>query len=303
MHKTIVLTGSNGLLGQKVLQLLAGRNFTTVIATSKGANRLFSREGYTYHSLDITDNQELGKLFEETRPTHFIHTAAQTQVDYCEDHREECDAVNVEAVKNIASLCKKHNTHLVHISTDFIFDGKGGPYKENDLPNPLNYYGLSKLKSEQAVIDADISFTILRTILLYGIIPAMSRSNIVLWARESLLKKNPIKVVNDQYRTPTLAEDLAIATVAANMKKSQGIVHISGAEYMSIADMVYQVADTWSLDRSLITEIDSKTLKQPAVRPARTGFIILKAQIELGYQPRTLKQGLAIVDRQLKELV
>lgn len=303
MHKTILLTGANGLLGQKVLQLLAGRNYTTLYATSKGVNRSFAREGYMYQSLDITDSQELRNIFQETRPTHVIHTAAQTQVDYCEVHREECDATNYEAVKDIASLCKTYNSHLVHLSTDFIFDGENGPYKEGDLPNPVNYYGLSKLKAEQAIQAAGISHSILRTILLYGVAPAISRSNIVLWAKDSLEKGKTINVVNDQFRSPTLVEDLAIATIAATMKQAPGVFHISGAEFMSIAELVYTIADFWGLDRKLITEIDSTNLKQAATRPPKTGFVILKAQTELGYQPRSLQQGLALVGRQLREAV
>ena len=301
MQKRILLTGGNGLLGQKIVKLLADRLYTQLLATGRGVNRHILREGYEYVSLDLTDSQKLSSLFKEYKPTHLIHTAASTLVDKCELDQEACDAVNVQAVEQLCKLSVQYGTHLVHISTDFVFDGEDGPYKEEDVPNPVNYYGRSKLKAERIVQDSGAAFAILRTMLLYGVSPAMSRSNIVLWVKKSLESGTPIKVVDDQKRCPTLAEDLAIATVSASMKNASGIYHISGAEMMSMLTLAHKVADFWKLDASLISPIDSVSLKQAAKRPPITGFVILKAQTELGYKPFTLNQGLGLVDRQLKE--
>ncbi|MDP5172763.1 MAG: SDR family oxidoreductase [Bacteroidia bacterium] len=301
MQRRIILTGSNGLLGQKLVYLLADRPQIKLIATSRGINRHSLRGGYHYEPLDLLDTEGWRRIFQEVGPTDLIHTAAMTLVDQCETDHETCDKYNVEAVAFLASLCKEYGTRFIHISTDFIFDGEAGPYTERAEPRPLNYYGGAKLKAEEIVQNSGVDWAILRTMLLYGVTPAMSRSNIVLWAKKSLEENKEIKVVSDQWRCPTLAEDLAAGTLAAVMKDARGIFHLSGGEMMSISELVHQVADHWKLDKSLITEIESSSLNQAAKRPPKTGFIILKAQTELRYQPHSLTQGLALVDKQLRE--
>ncbi|RMG56041.1 MAG: SDR family oxidoreductase [Bacteroidetes bacterium] len=302
MEHRILLTGSNGLLGQKIVNLLRDRQHTQLWASARGTNRHPIRGGYTYVEADLTDYSRWKDIFADFKPTTLIHTAAMTQVDQCETDHSLCDAINVTAVEQLTSLCARYGTHMVHISTDFVFDGSAGPYRETDAPAPVNYYGGAKLKAEQIIQASNPDHAILRTMLLYGVTPAMSRSNIVLWARDSLMKGKEIRVVTDQVRCPTLAEDLAQATVTAAMREARGLYHISGSEMMPIIDLARKVADFWDLDASLIHEVDSPSLNQPARRPPVTGFILLKAQTELGYQPHTLDQGLALVDRQLQAL-
>ncbi|PIQ15720.1 MAG: NAD(P)-dependent oxidoreductase [Flavobacteriales bacterium CG18_big_fil_WC_8_21_14_2_50_32_9] len=296
----ILITGSNGLLGQKLVKLLAEKNDVELIATSTGKNRTPFTEGYTYHSLDITNQNEINEVFNKFNPEVVINTAAMTNVDACESQQEQCWELNVNAVKNLIAASEKHHTHLIHFSTDFIFDGENGPYKETDPPNPLSYYGKSKYESEKLVQQANIKWSIIRTIIVFGVVDDMSRSNIVLWAKEALAKGNPLTIVNDQFRSPTLAEDLAMGTWLIAQKKATGIFHISGKETMSIIDLVYKVADFYGYDKSIITPIASSSLNQAAKRPPKTGFILDKAINELGYSPCSFEEGLAIVDEQLK---
>lgn len=302
MQKRIILTGSNGLLGQKIVPLLADRMNVSLLATSIGINRHPLREGYAYESADLQDMDRWEALFRDFHPTDMIHTAAITNVDQCEDNRTLCDSVNVGAVENLVRLCRQYGTRMVHISTDFVFSGDAGPYKEKDPTGPVNYYGQSKLLAERCILDGGIDAAILRTMLLYGITPGMSRTNIVLWAKKSLEEKTPIRVVNDQFRCPTLAEDLASASVNAVMRNAKGIYHVSGAEMMPMHELVYRVADFWKLDKSLVTEVSSHSLNQKAKRPPVTGFIILKAQTELAYNPHSFEQGLHLLDQQMKSL-
>jgi dTDP-4-dehydrorhamnose reductase len=187
----------------------------------------------------------------------------------------------------------------VHVSTDFIFDGIDGPYREEDQPAPLSYYGESKLAAEQLVLESGLPAAIVRTVLVYGIAEDMSRSNIVLWAKGALEKNQPIKVVDDQFRTPTLAEDLAMGCFLAATKKAEGIFNISGKDFMSIRELVGRVAIYFNLDDSLVETVSSRTLNQKAKRPPRTGFILDKAEKELGYQPHSFEEGIAIVMSQL----
>ena len=184
------------------------------------------------------------------------------------------------------------DAHLIHLSTDFIFDGIKGNYKETDVPNPLSYYGLSKLKSEEVLINSKIDYTILRTILVFGKVYDMSRSNIVLWVKSMLEKGKEITIVNDQYRSPTYVEDLALTCKIAIDKRARGIYNISSNELLSVYEIVQQIADVFLLDKKLIKPISSSTLNQTALRPAKTGFDLSKTNRVLGFYPESFKESL-----------
>ncbi len=298
----VLVTGSNGLLGQKLLDYYKQFPEIELIATAKGADRYPFPGSYTYCSLDITNETEVIAIFNSTKPDVVIHTAAMTNVDACELDQANCELLNIKAVEYIVKACNQINAHLVHLSTDFIFDGTHGPLAEEENPKPLSYYGLSKYKAEQIVQNTAHSWAILRTVLVYGVVKDMSRSNIVLWAKNALESGKSIQVVADQFRTPTLAEDLAQGCALAAAQKAAGIFHISGKNFMSVYDLVIQVADFWNLDKSLINLSSSEGIQQPAKRPPITGFQIDKAKSILGYQPHSFKEGLQIVSNQLNSL-
>jgi dTDP-4-dehydrorhamnose reductase len=297
----ILITGSNGLLGQKLIKLLGNKPEIELLATSKGANRVSNKTGYQYQSLDITNQQEINIVFDAFIPNAVINTAAMTNVDACEDDKELCWDLNVNAVKYMIVASEKHNSHLIHLSTDFVFDGEEGPYKETDEPNPLSYYGKSKYEAEKLLQASAIKWAIARTIIVYGVAENMSRSNIVLWAKEALEKGNPLTIVNDQFRSPTLAEDLAMGCWLIAEKQAEGIYHISGKDVLSIIDLVYAVADFYGYDKSIISPISSASLNQAAKRPPKTGFILDKTIKELEYSPCSFKEGLAIITEQMKD--
>ena len=343
--KKILITGSNGMLGQKIVYGLLGdplcilpdeirkkiKEEVQIIATAKGENRLLRKEGYIYEPLDITNRSEVENIFTKYKPDVVINTAAMTNVDACETKREECKAANVDAVKymvdTLESLPSPRGEGLgsdespresyrtdeyrtpsevrplfIHLSTDFVFDGmKGSPYDENDPPNPLHYYAQSKLEGEKIVMAGKLKWAILRTIIVYAVTDDASRSNLVLWVKNNLEKKQKINVINDQFRAPTLSEDLAQGCILAAMKGAEGIYHVSGKETYSILELAYQIADFWKLDKSFINPVSSETLNQPAKRPPYTGFIIDKARKELGYRPRSFAEGLNIIDKQLND--
>lgn len=301
MKATILVTGSNGLLGQKIVYKLLQRSDVNLIAASKGENRLTEKNGYTYINLDISKSEDVHIAIRKYQPQVIINTAAMTNVDECETKRKECWGANVTAVENFVNAIGNSAIHFVHLSTDFVFDGEAGPYKEEDQPNPLSYYALSKYESEKVLQKSNTSWAILRTIIVYGIVDNMSRSNVVLWAKGALEKGQPINVVDDQFRSPTLAEDLADACISAADKRAKGIFHVSGRDIMSILELVYRVADFWKLDKSIVKPIKSDTLNQAAKRPPRTGFILNKAYRELDYKPHSFEEGLKILDEQLKQ--
>lgn len=297
--KTILVTGSNGLLGQKIIYALTNREDIRCISTSRGENRMKEKSGYIYEQLDLTNKDEVFSIIEKYSPDSIIHTAAMTNVDACELNKEEAWKQNVEAVSYLIEACKKMQSHIVHLSTDFVFNGMKGPYVETDATDPLSYYAYTKDESEKLLMKSGLSWSILRTIIIYGVVDDNSRSNVVLWVYNSLKNKKTITVINDQFRSPTLAEDLAQACISAALKKSQGIFHVSGREVMNILDIAKIVADYFELDSSYIKPVSSAELNQPAKRPPVTGFIIEKATRELDFRPRSFLDGLAYLKNQL----
>jgi len=297
----ILITGSNGLLGQKLLHKLRQDSSVQLIATSKGKNRVSEKNGYTYFDLDITNNDAVAKLIASEKPQVVINTAAMTNVDLCEAEKDNCDALNVSAVQFLADACVKIDAHLIHISTDFIFDGEDGPYKEEDEPNPLSYYGLSKLKSEHLLQAHSVKWTILRTIIVFGVGENLSKGNIVLWAKGALEKGEPLNIIDDQFRAPTLAEDLADACILAANKKAFGVFNASGKDIMSIYEIVERIAKHYGNTTENLNKISTATLNQTAGRPPKTGFILDKSRQVLGYNPHSFEECLALIDEQLKQ--
>lgn len=297
-----MVTGSNGLLGQKITDLSLLDPEIELIATSVGPNRHPLKAGYTYEELDVLDAQRLDELVAKYHPDAIIHTAAMTNVDACEHDRDKCYALNVKSVENLIEVCQSRNIQLIHLSTDFIFDGEDGPYTEDAKANPLSYYGETKLESEILLQNSSCNWAILRTIIVYGIVNDMSRTNIVLWAKAALEKGEPINVVNDQWRMPTLAEDLAQCCLLTVKKNAKGIFNASGKDLMSILEIVERVADYYGLDKTLINPISSESLNQAAKRPKKTGFILDKTMRELGYEPHSFEEGIAFMERQINAI-
>jgi len=296
----ILVTGSNGLLGQKLVIALKERTGLDVIACGRDENRIDDKSGYRYIPVDLTDEEAVKGLIVQSEPDCIIHTAAMTNVDACELDPEACRKANVDAVTYLLEACKGKDVHFIHISTDFVFDGESGPYKETDPIGPLSVYARSKAEAESLVMNSGLRWAIIRTMIIYGVTDDAQRSNIVLWTKQSLEQEKEIKVIDDQYRGPTLAEDLAAACISAALKKAQGLYHVSGREVMSILDIARQVADFFGLDQRYIHPVTTAELKQPALRPLKTGFIIEKAVRELDFHPHSLDEGLAIVKSQLE---
>ncbi|MEI9921016.1 MAG: SDR family oxidoreductase [Bacteroidota bacterium] len=282
-----MVTGSNGLLGRKLVDLLGNKSGVELLATNRS-------------TADVTNTGQLRSAVQNFKPDVIINAAAMTQVDQCEVNRDECWKQNVSSVKNLVDVCSGESIHLIHVSTDFVFNGKEGPLDELAVPEPVNFYGESKLEGERIILNSKCTAAIIRTVLVYGVTTDMSRSNIVLWVKKSLEEKKPIKVVNDQFRTPTLAEDLAMGCWLATQKKATGIFHVSGYEMLTPYDIAMTTADFFGLDKTFISPVSD--FVQPAKRPLKTGFIIDKAKKELGYNPHSFEQGLDIVKRQLLAL-
>ena len=284
------------MLGQRAVQFYSSKENVELLTTSVEEKSVV--DSIEYVSSDIKNRDEIKKVIHEYYPDFIIHTAAFTNVDLSEKLREDAWKINVKGVEYIAEAARAVDAHIIHISTDYIFDGKDGPYSENAKPNPVGYYGRTKFASENALRISGTFFTILRTNVLYGIAPN-SRPDFVRWVINSLSKKENIRIVKDQINNPAFIDDLVQGINKIIEFRKTGTYNIGGKEFLSRYDFTLRIADFFNLDKKLITPITTEELKQPARRPLKSGLIILKAETELGYKPHTINESLAAMKKEL----
>ncbi len=288
----ILLTGANGFLGHYLAKQLLNKEHE-VIATGKGECRLpfTGHKNFRYAAMDFTDPFAVHDVFEKYSPGVVVHAGAMSKVDECEQNQWEAYRANVEGTITMLINAEAHHCFFIFISTDFIFDGRQSMYSEEDMPGPVNFYGKTKLEAEEAVLEYEHDWAIIRTILVYGD-PLSGKDNILTVTRKKLEKGERYNVVSDQTRTPTYVGDLASAIVSVIERKATGIYHIGGADILTPYQMACAVADHCKLDKTLIKEVTEANFSQPAKRPAKTGFVIDKAKRKLGYDPIPFSEGL-----------
>ena len=299
--KRVLICGSNGLLGQRLALLLGHETEYEVLNTSHHRLFMLDRHLFDYTQLDITSKGDVKSLVTSFRPDIIVNAAAMTNVDACETQRELAWKVNVVGVENLVEVARRIDSFLIHISTDYVFDGKSGPYKENDRVNPVNYYGKTKLAGENVILAGGISSAILRTVVVYGT-GINVKNNFALWVINSLTGGKSIRCADDQIGNPTHVNDLAASVVKVIERQCSGLYHIGGAVAVSRNDFAMKVAEIFGLSASLIQKVKSSELHQTAVRPAVTSLVTMKAEKELDYRPLTVVQGLELLKRELLHL-
>lgn len=291
----ILITGANGLLGQKIVNQLINKNIS-FLATSNGINRNTDCPNEYYQAMDICNKKQVHQVVLSFCPTHIIHTAAITNVDSCELNPLNCRLVNVDGAKNVFRAAVSVSAHFQLLSTDFVFDGLKGNYSEEDEVAPLSVYAKSKVAAENLLLQGDYAnYSIVRTIIVYGKGNNLSRSNLFLWAKEALPKGEIMNVVDDQFRAPTWADDLAWGCIRICDLNETGIYHLSGPETYSIYEIVKKIARFYEYSTKTLNKIASKTLDQPAIRPPKTGFNLEKARKKLNYCPQTIEETLPLL--------
>lgn len=288
----ILITGANGFLGYYLTHQLLEKGYD-VLATGKGECRLpfTGSSHFTYLSLDFTDPYAVHDAFEKYKPSIVVHAGAMSKPDECELNQWQSYLVNVEGTLHLLMNAAERKSFFVFVSTDFVFDGEKGMYSETDEPNPVNFYGKTKLEAEDAVREYEHGWAIVRTVLVYGK-PISGRSNIITIVKEKLEKGEEYRVVDDQVRTPTYVGDLAGGIITIIQQKAGGVWHLSGKDVMTPYQMALQTAQESGLDASLIRRVTAADFSQPAKRPPKTGFVIDKARRELGYEPISFAEGL-----------
>lgn len=291
--KKIVVIGANGFTGRRVLMNLSAAGTYEVIGCSLRPDILPGSGDYRFYQADILDYPRIEELFRTVSPDVVINTSALSVPDYCETHHEEAYAVNVAAVEHLSRCCARTNSRLLHFSTDFVFDGKSPVlYTEQDTPSPVNYYGETKRLGEQAVARECEDYAILRVVVVYGKAFPGQHGNIVQLVKTRLENRQEIRVVSDQWRTPTWVNDIARGVELLLPSTSRGIYHICGSECLSISEIAYRVADYFQLDSSLIHPVTTEEMREATPRPQFSGLSIEKARRELGYSPVSLEEGM-----------
>ncbi len=293
----ILITGSNGLLGQAITSIFTRETDHELIQTS-AEEKSYLDYGHPYENLDITKKDEVKKIVEYYTPDIIINCAAFTNVDKCETEREYSWKVNVDGIKNIIIAARKNGCEVIHYSTDYIFDGRNGPYTENAVPNPISFYGREKLASENALVTSDIKYTIIRTLVLYGIGNNV-KPNFALWMTDKLRNNQPVNIVTDQYSNVTMIDDLAFGTLKIIEKNCSGIYNIAGADILSRYDFAMKMCDVFKFNKELVIPITTASLTQPAPRPLKSGLTTFKMESELGFKPMDSLEGLRLLKVQL----
>jgi dTDP-4-dehydrorhamnose reductase len=295
IKKRILVVGANGKLGQRVVRFYSSQDNVQLLGCSFEDVPNF--EQVDYKSCDISQREKIKDIILDFYPDIIINAAAFTNVDLCETEREMAWKVNVKGVENLAEASRIIDAHIISMSTDYIFDGVKGPYDERAKPNPLGYYGRTKLASENVLKISGAYFTILRTNVLYGI--ADSHPDFVRWVINSLRGGKSIKIVTDQINNPTYIDDLVQAIDKTIADRKYGIYNIGGREFISRYDFALRVADFFNLNKSLIIPITTDELKQPARRPLRSGLITIKAESEFGFNPLSITETFVIMKKEL----
>jgi dTDP-4-dehydrorhamnose reductase len=299
--KRVLICGSNGLLGQRLALMLGHETEYEVLHTSHHRLFVLDRHLFDFTQLDITNKGDVKSLVTSFRPDIIVNAAAMTNVDVCETQRELAWKVNVVGVENLVEVARRLNSLLIQISTDYVFDGKNGPYKETDRANPVNYYGKTKLAGENVILAGGISSAILRTIVVYGT-GINIKNNFALWVISSLREAKNICCVDDQIGNPTHVSDLAANVLKVIEQGRTGLFHIGGADAVSRNEFAVKAAEVFGLSASLIQRTKSSDLHQTAMRPLVTSLVTMKAEKDLDYHPMTLVQGLELLKRELLHL-
>ena len=293
----ILLTGSNGLLGQSLTSILERESDFDIIQTSF-EDESYLMYGYPYEKLDITKKDDVKRIVDYYVPDVIVNCAAFTNVDQCETERELSWKINVDGVKNLIIAARRNNSRIIHYSTDYVFDGRSGPYSEESVPNPISFYGREKLASENAFFTSDIDFAIIRTMVLYGVGNNI-KSNFALWFIDELRNGKPINIVTDQIGNYTMIDDLSFGTLKIIEKNLKGIYNIAGLDILSRYEFVMKACEVFKLNKDLVRPIITASLNQPAPRPLKSGLTTFKMQSELGFTPMDSLEGLRLLKYQL----
>jgi len=283
----LLITGASGLFGSKLAEMA----MTKGCEVYSGYNQEEPAFG-TPIQFDIVNENRVKEVFKKLNPTVVVHAASLTDVDKCETNRALAWKINVEGTKHIAIATKASYAFLVYISTDYIFNGEAGQYKETDSPDPINYYGLTKLRAEEIVKDLMNDYCIARPSVIYGSHATADKINFALWVLNKLNRNEHAKVVANQWNSPTLNTSLAAMTLEIIKRKLTGLFHLSGATRISRYEFAKLIAQTFNLNEDLIVPSTLSEFSWAAKRPTDSSLNTSKAQQTLRTKPLYIHEAL-----------
>ncbi|OYU54541.1 MAG: NAD(P)-dependent oxidoreductase [Chitinophagaceae bacterium BSSC1] len=287
----ILVTGSNGFLGQHLTQFLVEKGHQ-VLALSRGAQRIPVGK-FLYQSVDLSQKEAVSQSFEAFKPDLLIHSAAMSKPDECHLDQAACLLHNVTATEHLLAEASKTGARMLYVSTDFIF-GENGPHAETAIPNPLNFYGQSKLMAEEIVRASGLDYHIVRPVFIYGKYWEGMRPSFIQWVAQNLEAGKHIKVVSDQLRTPSYVLDLCKGIELVFSGPTNTEYHLAGKDRISPYEMALTVARVKNLDASLITAVTADSFPELVQRAKFSGLKIDKAVQELGYAPVDFETGVRL---------
>ena len=295
----VLIIGAGSRSAEAITRVLKTETDHRIILLSRNTATSEHDENLAVYRGDFTNRKQLKEVCLRERPAFIVNTAAITNVEYCETHRQEAWNVNVRGVENIVGMCRILDAHMIQLSTDYIFDGKQGPYPETATANPVNYYGKTKLAAENVCASANINYAIVRTNVLYGATTTF-KPDFVIKIAQKLQEAKEFGVVNDQFHNPTLIDDLAYAIKKLINKQRVGIYNVAGSEYCSRFDFARKIATTYDLDEKHIIPITTASLNPAVERPLKAGLVTLKAETDLGINFSNIVDGLITMRRQMQ---
>jgi dTDP-4-dehydrorhamnose reductase len=282
----LLITGAGGLYGSKLAKIAVEANLEVYSCDVQE-----SQVCGNFVKFDVSNKELVNEAFKRVKPDVVVHAATLTDVDKCELNKGFAWKINVEGTRNIVESAKNTGSFLIYISTDYVFNGEKGWYTELEKPDPINHYGLTKLKAEE-LVKAQEEYFIARPSVIYGSTPAAGKVNFALWLIETLRKGEHVKIVTDQWNTPTLNTNLAEMTLEAAERRLTGTFHLCGATRVSRFQFAELIAETFGLSKNLIDPALSSQFKWPAKRPMDSSLDTAKAQQTLRNKPLEIHEAL-----------
>lgn len=295
--RRIAIAGASGKIASALIEHYQKQ---TGIELALFSSKDIVRPGEQFHVYRVSphDFDAYKAALKAFRPSVIINAIGYTDVDGCETDRALAQLLNARFPEMLARFARTFDIHLVHYSTDYVFDGTAGPYDESQPPHPINYYGKTKLSGENAIVSLGVRTTIIRTNVVYGV-GGSAKSDFVEWVVRSCTNNLPVHVAVDQYSNPTTAGDIALATALLIERECTGLYHVGGADYCSRYDFALTIAHIFDVRPDLIMPVTTDQLRQKAPRPLRAGLVPLKAEAELGIRFSGIKEGLVLYRKRM----
>ena len=286
----LLIIGASGFIGQHLLQRLQSSPEHEVRGTYLTA--MPQTQGCSWHQVDVTDPEQLGAVFRLTQPEMVVHLAAMSDVNQCQRTPQRASEINVRGTEHIAKLCALYQAKLLFLSTEYVFSGDQGYYREDDAPQPTTHYGQTKWEAEQAVAREAEQWSILRTSLVYGWPMAANRSNLVTRLLDSLRSGRPFHGYTDMYRSPVYVEDVVEGIIKLAQGDYSGVHHVAGPEWVNIGEFARAVAEVFDLNQDVLILTAAPSEEMDSPRPKRLGLDSTRTVSLLGIQPLDMVSGL-----------